>query len=94
MTDIQKTIVAKLEELVGKRFSSKTLNQELSKIFNEEIKGEDCTNFDNKPCDYNFMFNSKKEDTFGYFDIYYLKMINPGFDDADMYVTEISFEFE
>ena len=40
------------------------------------------------------MFNSEKEETYGYFDIYILKMRNVGYDGAEFMVTEIGYEFE
>jgi hypothetical protein len=40
------------------------------------------------------MFNSENEDTFGYFDIYMLKMRNSQFDGSTFHVTEIGYEFE
>jgi hypothetical protein len=94
LTDRQIEVVNQLESLVGSRYSIETLNTKLSEIFNEKISVEDCTNLDNEPCDYDLMFNSENEETYGYFDIYFLKMINKGFDGADMYITEIAYEFD
>lgn len=94
LTDRQQEVVNQLESLVGSRYSIETLNTKLSEIFNEKISVEDCTNLDNEPCDYNLLFESTIEETHGFFDIYYLKMINKGFDGADMYITEIAYEFD
>lgn len=94
MTEEQKRVVNELEKLVGCRFSEASLSEAVSDIFKEEIEVSDCTNFDNEPTDYNYMFNSEKEDTYGYFDIYVLKMLREGFDGSTLYVTEIGYEFE
>ena len=40
------------------------------------------------------MFNSENEETYGYFDIYILPMRRKDLDGSDMYITEISYEFE
>jgi len=94
MTDNQLRVVTELNKLVTTRQSIESLNVKLSEIFKESIKVEDCTNLDNEPSDYNLLFESITEETYGFFDIYYLKMINKGFDGADMYITEIAFQFE
>jgi hypothetical protein len=94
MTDKQIEVVTKLNTLVGTRHSIESLNVLLSNVFNEQIKVEDITDLDTQPSDYNLLFESTNVDTYGFFDIYYLKMINKGFDDSDMYITEISYEFE
>jgi len=94
MTDKQIEVVAKINALVNTRQSIESLNVLLSQIFNEPIKVEDITDLDTQPFDYNLLFESTNVDTYGFFDIYYLKMINKGFDGSDMYITEISYEFE
>lgn len=94
LTGEKARVVIELEKLVGKRFSEESLSKAVSNIFNEDITVDDCTNFDNEPIDYNYMFNSEKDETYGYFDIYVLKMINEGFDGSILYVTEIGYEFE
>jgi hypothetical protein len=96
LTKKQKEIVDFLESLVGQRFNMETLSKELSKAFDEEIEAGIVNDDDetNTLSDWNIMFNSENEDTFGYFDIYVLKMRNAGFDGSTFYVTEISYEFE
>jgi ASC-1-like (ASCH) protein len=100
LTDKQKKIVSELESLVGQRFSEERLNETLSKMFNEQIKVENVSQsrIDNGEeddlADFNLMFNSEQEETYGYFDIYMLPMRKAGFDGSTMYITEISYEFE
>ena len=91
-----------LENLVHQRFSEETLNTKLSEFFDRKIEicnvsqermdyGED----DDELADYNLMFNieSGYDSDSGYYDIYMLPMRRPGWNDADMYVTEVSYEF-
>ncbi len=96
MTSRQKEVVNFLENLVTKRFNLKTLNEVLSKEFGETIECEIVNDDDesNDLSDWNIMFNSEQEETYGYFDIYVLKMRRIGFDGSTFYVTEIGFEFE
>ena len=70
--------------------------RELSKHFNEKITAGYVNEFDddNELADWNIMFDSKNEDTYGYFDIYVLKMRRVGFDGADFLVTEVGYEFD
>jgi len=101
MTPRKREVAKFLESLVGQRFNTDTLNDELSRVFNEDIKvsnvsqeridrGED----DDELSDWNLMFNSTKDETYGYFDIYVLLMRRAGFDGAEFYVTEVSYEFD
>jgi hypothetical protein len=64
----------------------------LNEIFEEEITIEDTTDGkdDNDFSDYNLLFESKNENTYGWFDIYYLKTR----EDDVIYITEVSYEFE
>ena len=96
MTKRQKEVVEFLQNLVGRRFNLNTLKQVLSEEFEEDIVCEIVNEFDddNTLTDWNIMFDSHKEETYGYFDIYMLKMRRPGFDDSTFYVTEIGYEFE
>jgi hypothetical protein len=100
MNKKQKQIVDELETLVGQRFSIETLNETLSKMFNEKIEVENVSQsrIDNKEeddlTDFNLMFNSENEVTYGYFDIFMLPMRRVGFDGSTMYITEVSYEFE
>lgn len=96
MTARHKQVVKFLEGLVGQRFNLDTLNEKLSKHFGEKIKcGFVNENDDtNELVDWNIMFDSEKDETYGYFDIYVLKMRRPGFDGATFYVTEVGYEFD
>jgi hypothetical protein len=100
MNKKQKQIVAELESLVGQRFSMERLNETLSKMFNEKIEVENVSQSridngeDDELFDFDLMFNSETEETYGYFDIYMLPMRNPGFDGSTMYITEIGYEFD
>jgi hypothetical protein len=96
MTDKQILIVKQLENLVQERYNLKTLTKKVSEIFNEDIKIEDITlgKHDCDLSDYNLLFESKNEDTSGFFDIYFLKTRKTGYNGETMYITEISFEFE
>ena len=101
MTPRKKEAVKFLESLVGQRFNTATLESKLTEHFNEKIEvynasqgridsGED----DDELSDWNLMFDSKNQETYGYFDIYMLPMRRAGFDGADFYVTEVGVEFD
>ena len=96
LTQKQKEIADFLESLVNQRFNMKTLTENLSKAFDEKIEAEIVNEDDetNTITDWNIMFNSEKEDTFGYFDIYMLKMRNDNLDGSNFYVTEVGYEFQ
>ena len=96
MTKRQKKVVNFLEKLVGERFNLETLNATLSEHFGEDIKADFVNENDesNDLSDWNIMFDSEKEETYGYFDIYVLKMRRPGFDGSEFYITEVSYEFD
>lgn len=86
-------IIIKLESLVGRRFSKKTLEQELSKIFKEEIHIQlGYEEVDNFP-DYNYMFYSENEEYGGDFDIYALKQRHKDDCGNNLYVTEVGYDF-
>jgi uncharacterized protein with von Willebrand factor type A (vWA) domain len=95
-TQKQKECINFLESLVHQRFNFKTLIEKLSQYFNEEIKAEFVNEDDdtNDLSDWNIMFDSENEETYGYFDIYVLKHRKQGFDNTDFYVTEVGYEFE
>jgi hypothetical protein len=95
-TQKQKEIIDFLESLVGQRYNMETLNETLSNKFQEKIEAEIVNEDDdtNELSDWNIMFNSENEDTFGYFDIYVLKMRNAGFDGSTFHITEVGYEFE
>lgn len=95
----QSQTVKVLEELVGKRFNKETLEAHLTEKFSYPITLEDISRDDDELADYNFIGNIdiKYPDgfhLFAYFDIYFLKMRRTGFDAADIYITEVSIEFE
>lgn len=95
MTNKQKEVVKFLGSLVHNRYNMETLTKVLSRYFDEAIKPMYANEEeDNILTDYNIMFDSHKEDTYGYFDIYVLKMRRPGFDESDFYVTEVGYEFD
>jgi hypothetical protein len=101
MTPRKKEVVNFLESLVGQRFNLDTLNSNLSKHFNETIRVEnvsqgriDSGESDDELTDWNLMFDSTKDETYGYFDIYMLPMRRAGFDGATFYVTEVGYEFD
>jgi len=85
-----------LESLVGNRFNKESLEKELSEIFGTTIVVEDISRDDDELGDFNFIgsFDIPEKDLYGFFDVYFLKMRRPGFDDADIYVTEVAIEFE
>ena len=95
-------IITFLENLVHQRVSEETLNTKLSEFFDRKIEvynasqgridtGED----DDELADYNLMFNieSGYDSDSGFYDIYMLPMRRPGWNDADMYITEVGYEF-
>jgi len=101
MTPRKKEAVKFLEGLVGQRFNMDTLQAKLSEHFNETIQVEnvsqeriDSGEDDDELVDWNLMFDSVKEETYGYFDIYFLPMRRAGFDGATFYVTEVGYEFD
>jgi hypothetical protein len=101
MTPRKQEVVKFLESLVGQRFNLDTLNANLSKHFNETIRVEnvsqgriDSGESDDELTDWNLMFDSTKDETYGYFDIYMLPMRRQGFDGATFYVTEVGYEFD
>lgn len=100
MNEKQKQIVAELETLVFQRFTTERLNETLSKMFNEKIEVENVSQSridngeDDELSDWNLMFNSEREETYGYFDIYFLPMRRAGFDGSTMLITEVSYEFD
>ena len=89
-------IRAGLESLVGSRFNKESLEKELTEIFGIEIVLEDISHDEDELGDYNFLgsFDIPERELYGYFDVYFLKMRRPGFDGADIYVTEVAIEFE
>jgi len=101
MTPRKQQVVNFLESLVGQRFNTESLEAYLSEHFNETIQVEnvsqgriDSGEEDDELADWNLMFNSENQETYGYFDIYMLPMRRAGFDGATFYVTEVSYEFD
>lgn len=87
-----------LEELVGNRFNKETLEAHLTEKFSYPIILEDISRDDDELPDYNLIGNIDIEYPDGFhlfvdFDIYFLKMRRVGFDAADIYITEVSYEF-
>jgi hypothetical protein len=93
-------IISFLEGLVGQRFNMQSLNDKLEKVFNQKVELQNTSllreqeNDDDDLADYNLMFNIEDgSEQSGFFDIYMLPMRRKGFDGADMYVTEVGYEF-
>jgi len=89
-------IRVQLESFVGNRFTKESLEKTLSIIFDVDIVLDDISHEEDELGDYNFLghFDIPEKELYGFFDIYFLKMRRPGFDDADIYVTEVAIEFE
>lgn len=90
LTEKQKEIASKIESLVHKRYNKELLTDFLKTVFNEEIE---LILTDSDTSDYNYVFESKKDETYGFFDIYFLKMKTWGFDGSNIYITEVNYEF-
>ena len=85
-----------LEDLVGSRFNKESLEEKLTEIFGVPIVVDDIHDDADELVDYNFLggFDIPERELYGFFDIYFLKMRRPGFDNADIYITEVAIEFE
>ena len=94
MTERQRKLIQDLEALVHKRFNEKTLNAELSRIFEENVKVEEICQDADYLMDYNLGWNSEKKGIAGFYDIYVLKARKGYTGDNTMYVTEIGYEFD
>lgn len=93
------TIQNGLEALVGKRFNKETLEAKLTELFEYPITLSDVSREDDELSDFNFLggFDIKYPNNvhlYGYFDVYFLKMRRAGWDDSDIYITEVAIEFE
>ncbi len=93
-------VISFLEGLVGQRFSMQSLNDKLEKVFNQKVELQNTSllreqeNDDDDLADYNLMFSIEDgSEQSGFFDIYMLPMRRNGFDGADMYITEVGYEF-
>tara|TARA_R100001510_G_scaffold54561_1_gene57411 strand:+ start:711 stop:1010 length:300 start_codon:yes stop_codon:yes gene_type:complete len=93
-------VISFLEGLVGQRFNMQSLNDKLEKVFNQKVELQNTSllreqeNDDDDLSDYNLMFNIEDgSEQSGFFDIYMLPMRRKGFDGADMYITEVGYEF-
>ena len=93
-------VISFLEGLVGQRFNMQSLNDKLEKVFKQKVELQNTSllreqeNDDDDLADYNLMFNIEDgSEQSGFFDIYMLPMRRKGFDDADMYITEVGYEF-
>ena len=96
----QQEVISFLEGLVGQRFSMQSLNDKLEKVFKQKVELQNTSllreqeNDDDDLADYNLMFNIEDgSEQSGFFDIYMLPMRRKGFDGADMYITEVGYEF-
>lgn len=89
-----------LESLVGQRYAIWDLNNKLSERFQEpielintseerELKGDP-----DGLTDWNFMFNSERKETYGYFDIYMLPTRDTKHFKTVYYITEVGYEFD
>ena len=92
-------VISFLEGLVGQRFNMQSLNDKLEKVFNQKVELQNTSLLreqenDDDLSDYNLMFNIEDgSEQSGFFDIYMLPMRRKGFDGADMYITEVGYEF-
>ena len=93
-------VISFLEGLVGQRFSMQSLNDKLEKVFKQKVELENTSllreqeNDDDDLADYNLMFNIEDgSEQSGFFDVYMLPLRRKGFDGADMYITEVGYEF-
>ncbi len=93
-------VISFLEGLVGQRFNMQSLNDKLEKVFKQKVELQNTSllreqeNDDDDLADYNLMFNIEDgSEQSGFFDIYMLPMRRKGFDGADMYITEVGYEF-
>ena len=96
----QQEVISFLEGLVGQRFSMQSLNDKLEKVFKQKVELQNTSllreqeNDDDDLADYNLMFNIEDgSEQSGFFDIYMLPMRRKRFDGADMYITEVGYEF-
>ncbi len=92
-----------LEALVGKRFTKESLEAHLSQKFGVTQTLDDISKDDDELGDWNLLgcidkVYPVKHDysvsVYGYYDIYFLKMKQEGFDGNNIYITEIGIEFE
>lgn len=92
----QKKVINGLENLVHSRFNLESLTEHLTKLMGESIILSDTTDdkCDDDTSDWNLLFVANQNEIYGYFDIFYLKMRKPGYANEDIYVTEISYQFE
>jgi len=95
-SELEKQVGQVLETLVGQRFNEETLNKRLSDIFLWDVKVEDISDKEDELADYNFVFSFGDADnvSYGFGDIYFLKMRREGFDGSTFYVTEVNVDFE
>ena len=96
----QQEVISFLEGLVGQRFSMQSLNDKLERVFKRKIELQNVSlsreqeDDDDELSDYNLMFNIEDgTEQSGFYDIYMLPMRRKRFDGADMYITEVGYEF-
>jgi len=102
MSPTKQEVVVFLEDLVHKRFSEKRLNKVLSDFFKQDLKVYNASQgridngeYDDELTDFNLMVNvdSDGDSDAIDIDIYMLPMRRKGWDDSDMYITEVGYEF-
>lgn len=94
----QKNIELFLEDLVGLRFSMKSLNVYLQEKLNLDKPLEIVDVTQNKDecdlTDYNLMFELSFGNIFCDVDIYFLKLRKPDLGENTMHITEVGYEFQ
>jgi hypothetical protein len=96
----RKEVIEFLENLVHTRESMQSLSDKINKFFKQKVDLTNTSllreqeNDDDDLVDYNLMFNIEDgSDVAGFYDIYMLPMRRKGYDGADMYITEVGYEF-
>jgi len=101
MSPTKQEVVVFLEDLVHKRFSKKKLNKVLSDFFKQDLEVSNVSQnkidngIDDDLTDFNLMTYVDFDGEFDAIeiDIYMLPMRRKGWDDSDMYITEVGYEF-
>ena len=96
LTETERRIGEFLETLVGQRFTKETLENYIENKLGYKVLLEDISKDDDELTDFNLLggIDNKATKVYGFIDIYFLKMRNNGFDGANIYITEVSYEFE
>jgi len=95
-TETERRIGQFLETLVGQRFTKETLENYIENKLGYKVSLEDISKDDDELSDFNLLggLDNKATKVYGFIDIHFLKMRNNGFDGANIYITEVSYEFE